>query len=125
MIDALQGQRGAPLQDPAGALQGHELAGIRQCAAAAWELDGLGDARGARDLASAPHWPARSPHDYSDVTIETGHLLRLAFGRPWRQTEGLLRSLVILFGVDVGILDHTTFSRRRPGLTLAMSLAQA
>jgi hypothetical protein len=21
---------------------------------------------------------------YSDVTIETGHLLRLAFGRPWR-----------------------------------------
>ena len=59
------------------------------------------------------------------MTIETGHLLRLAFGRPWRQTEGLLRSLVILFGVDVGILDHTTFSRRRPGLTLAMSLAQA
>ncbi len=34
------------------------------------------------------------PRDYSDVAIETGHLLRLAFGRPWRQTEGLLRSLV-------------------------------
>jgi hypothetical protein len=30
---------------------------------------------------------------YSDIAIETGHLLRLAFGRPWRQTEGLLRSL--------------------------------
>ena len=29
---------------------------------------------------------------YSDIAIETGHLLRLAFGRPWRQTEGLLRS---------------------------------
>ena len=27
---------------------------------------------------------------YSDIAIETGHLLRLAFGRPWRQTEGLL-----------------------------------
>ena len=26
---------------------------------------------------------------YSDLAIETGHLLRLAFGRPWRQTEGL------------------------------------
>src|SRR3954447_19109122 len=24
------------------------------------------------------------PRDYSDVAIETGHLLRLAFGRPWR-----------------------------------------
>src|SRR5829696_2410656 len=28
--------------------------------------------------------------EYSDLAIETGHLLRLAFGRPWRQTEGLL-----------------------------------
>jgi Transposase DDE domain len=27
----------------------------------------------------------RSPF-YSDLAIETGHLLRLAFGRPWRQT---------------------------------------
>src|SRR5437660_940224 len=35
----------------------------------------------------------RSPY-YSNVAIETGHLLRLAFGRPWRQTEGLLRSVV-------------------------------
>src|SRR3954462_15072021 len=26
------------------------------------------------------------PRDYSDVAIETGHLLRLAFGRPWRHT---------------------------------------
>ena len=30
----------------------------------------------------------RSRH-YSDVAIETGHMLRLAFARPWRQTEGL------------------------------------
>src|SRR5919106_1722578 len=65
------------------------------------------------------------PRDYSDVAIETGHLLRLAFGRPWRQTEGLLRSLATLLGVGVGIPDHTTFSRRSPGLTLAGSLARA
>jgi len=65
------------------------------------------------------------PRDYSDVAIETGHLLRLAFGRPWRQTEGLLRSLTILLGVDAGVPDHTTFSRRSPGLVLARSLAQA
>jgi hypothetical protein len=62
---------------------------------------------------------------YSDVAIETGHLLRLAFGRPWRQTEGLLRSLATLLGLGIGIPDHTTFSRRSPGLTLAGSLAQA
>lgn len=65
------------------------------------------------------------PRDYSDVVIETGHLLRLAFGRPWRQTEGLLRSLTALLGVGVGVPDHTTFSRRSPGLALATALARA
>jgi hypothetical protein len=62
---------------------------------------------------------------YSDLAIETGHLLRLAFGRPRRQTEGLLRSLATLLGVDIGIPDHTTFSRRSPGLALTSSLAEA
>src|SRR5918998_5658949 len=66
----------------------------------------------------------RSPQ-YAAIAIETGHLLRLAFARPWRQTEGLLRSLATLLGVGVGIPDHTTFSRRSPGLTLAGSLARA
>src|SRR5215204_2231288 len=48
---------------------------------------------------------------YSDIAIETGHLL--------------LRSLATLLGLDIGVPDHTTFSRRSPGLTLARSLAQA
>src|SRR4051794_20077789 len=59
---------------------------------------------------------------YSDVAIETGHLLRLAFGRPWRQTEGLLRSIVTLLGVSLEIPDHTTFSRRSASLSLPTSL---
>jgi Transposase DDE domain len=63
----------------------------------------------------------RSPF-YSDLAIETGHLLRLAFGRPWRQTEGLLRSVVTLLGVSLAIPDHTTFSRRSVGLSLATPL---
>src|SRR3954468_1306519 len=45
--------------------------------------------------------------------------------RPWRQTEGLLRSLTTLLGVGVGVPDHTTFSRRSPGLALATALARA
>ncbi len=65
------------------------------------------------------------PCDYSDVATETGHLLRLAFGRPWRQTKGLLRSLVMLLGLGVGVPDHATFSRRSPGLALAASLSHA
>src|SRR5918997_2234365 len=48
------------------------------------------------------------PRDYSEMATETGHPLRLAFGRPWRRTEGLLRSPATLLGVDVGVPDHTT-----------------
>jgi hypothetical protein len=47
---------------------------------------------------------------YSDVAIETGHLLRLVFRQPWRQMEGLLRSIATLLGVGIEIPDHTTFS---------------
>src|SRR3954463_13974853 len=66
----------------------------------------------------------RSPQ-YADIAIETGHLLRLAFGRPWRQTEGLLHSLATLLSLSIDVPDHTTFSRRSPGLALASTLAQA
>jgi len=59
---------------------------------------------------------------YSDLAIETGHLLRLAFGRPWRQTEGLLRSVATLLGVSLAVPDHTTFSRRSMGLSLNTTL---
>jgi Transposase DDE domain len=63
----------------------------------------------------------RSPY-YSNLAIETGPLLRCAFGRPWRQTEGLLRSVVTLLGVNLAVPDHTTFSRRSVGLSLATPL---
>jgi Transposase DDE domain len=63
----------------------------------------------------------RSPF-YSNLAIETGPLLRWAFGRPWRQTEGLLRSIASLLGVSLAIPDHTTFSRRSVGLSLATPL---
>ena len=59
---------------------------------------------------------------YPDVAIETGHLLRLAFGRPWRQTEGLLRSVATLLGLSLAVPDHTTFSRRSTGLALVAPL---
>jgi Transposase DDE domain len=63
----------------------------------------------------------RSPF-YSNVAMEAGHLLRLAFGRPWRPTEGLLRSIMTLLGASLAVPDHTTFSRRSTGLSLPTSL---
>ena len=55
---------------------------------------------------------------YSELAIETGHLLRLAFHQPWRQTEGLLRSIATLLGISLDVPDHTTFSRRSVNVSL-------
>src|SRR3954465_14074408 len=53
---------------------------------------------------------------YSDIAIETGHLLRRALGRLWRQPEARLRSLPPRPGLDIGFPAHTPFPRRSPGL---------
>src|SRR3712207_7453908 len=76
MTDALQGQRGAPSQDTPRALSGDQLAGVRQGAPAARQLDGLGDAGGRGGLAPALDRPAAPLAG-----------MRLAFGWPRRQTE--------------------------------------
>ncbi|RTR08708.1 transposase, partial [Azospirillum griseum] len=43
--------------------------------------------------------------------------------RPWRQTEGLLGSLMRLLGLELSVPDHTTFSRRSAKLEVASALA--
>ncbi len=73
--------------------------------------------------------PARSgrrgrPSRHSDLAIEAGLMLRLAFGRPWRQTEGRLGSLMRLLGLDLPAPDHTTFSRRSADLEVASALVR-
>jgi transposase len=65
------------------------------------------------------------PRDYSDIAIESGLMLRLAFGRPWRQTEGMLGSIMDLLGLDLAVPDHTTFSRRSVDLGIATALTKA
>ena len=66
--------------------------------------------------------PGRSAH-YSDLAIETSVMPRLAFARPWRQTEGLLRSVTTLLGLSLDVPDHTTLSRRSAALSLVTALA--
>jgi hypothetical protein len=58
------------------------------------------------------NWPEYDTAVYSHVAIETRLALRLVFHQPLRQTEGAMRSIVVLLGVDLAIPDHTTFSRR-------------
>jgi len=68
--------------------------------------------------------PGRPAH-YSDIAIETGVMLRLAFARPWRQTEGLLRSVARLLNLSIDVPDHTTLSRRSASLSLTAALTQS
>ena len=53
----------------------------------------------------------------SDLAIETGLMLRLAFHLPLRQTEGLMRSIFELLEVALSVPDHSTLSRRAMKLT--------
>jgi len=55
---------------------------------------------------------------YSDLAIETSLMLRLVFGQPLRQTEGLMASIFDLLELDLKAPDHSTVSRRAMNLEL-------
>ena len=58
---------------------------------------------------------------YSDVAIEAALALRMVFHLPWRQTEGLLASILKLMGLGLDVPDHTTLSRRTSGLNVELT----
>ena len=57
---------------------------------------------------------------YSDLAITVCLTLGMVYKQPLRQTEGFVRSLVKLMGVDIRVPDTSTFSRRGAGLILPM-----
>jgi hypothetical protein len=65
------------------------------------------------------------PQQYSMIAVETSLMLRLAFDRPWRQTEGILVSIMRLLGLDLPVRDHANFSRRSANLTVSKALSAA
>lgn len=62
---------------------------------------------------------------YSDLAIETALTLRLVFHLPLRQTEGFLRAIFRLMGVELSAPDHTTLSRRGQDLDVQLRRAPA
>ena len=58
------------------------------------------------------------PGTYSDVAIQTCLTLKVLFSRPYRATEGLLKSLMRLCQLDLPVPDHTHLSRRASPLTV-------
>jgi hypothetical protein len=55
---------------------------------------------------------------YSDLAIETCLTLGMVFHQPLRQTQGLMRSIAGLLGVNIAVPDFSTLSRRGGGLIL-------
>ena len=55
---------------------------------------------------------------YSDLAIELCLTLGVVFKQPLRQTQGLMRSVTELLGVEIAVPDFSTLSRRGNGLIL-------
>jgi hypothetical protein len=52
-------------------------------------------------------------------------MLRLAIGKPWRQTEGMLCSIIQMLDLDLPVPDHTTLARRGARLSLTTALKKS
>jgi hypothetical protein len=63
------------------------------------------------------------PFTYSDLAIECFLVLREMFKLPYRQTEGLGRSLAELMHVDVPIPDYTSLAKRASHLCISLNVA--
>lgn len=55
---------------------------------------------------------------YSDLAIEICLTLRVVFRLPLRQTQGFVRSIAKLMGMDLVVPDFSTLSRRGKGLSI-------
>jgi len=79
--------------------------------------------------AAVAHWiteeltggPGASP-TYTDLAIETMATLQAIYGLPGLQTQGFLESLFDLMRLDLGAPDHSTLSRRRRHLAIALPI---
>ncbi len=62
---------------------------------------------------------------YTDIAIEIALTLRLLFRLPLRQTEGFLRSILMLMGLTLPCPDHTTLSRRNATVAVRRQIDRA
>ena len=64
------------------------------------------------------------PFVYSNTAIECLLALRELFQLPYRQTEGLGRSLALLMQVDIPIPDYTSLAKRAAAMSISLDVAK-
>ena len=75
---------------------------------------------------SAPRRTSRGGQPkYSDLAITMRLTLRVVYGSPLRQTQGMMRSIATLMGAEIAVPDFSTLSRRGKGLVLPPVRRQA
>jgi hypothetical protein len=65
-----------------------------------------------------------APHKYSDTCIQTCLTLRALYTRRLRTTEGFVRSVLKLMGVERDTPDHTTIARRSETCTVSIRVRE-
>jgi len=64
------------------------------------------------------------PFVYSDTAVECLLVLRELFQLPYRQTEGLGKSLVELMQIELAIPDYTSLAKRATTLSVSLDVAK-
>ena len=73
----------------------------------------------ALELWAAPRRLSRGGQPkYSDLAIAICLTLGVVYKQPLRQTQGLMRGIVRLMGLDISVPDFSTLSRRSRGLSI-------
>src|SRR4051812_63915 len=109
---ALQAEPGPTPPHPGAEAQGHELARLRREPAPARQLDGLVFGRGGRGVEAERRTSRGGQPEYSDLAILTALTFKAVFRLAYRQTEGLIGSVIGLLGLDLAVPDHSTLCRR-------------
>jgi hypothetical protein len=62
---------------------------------------------------------------FTDAAVEICLSLRVIFRLPLRQTEGFVKSLFALVGLDLSVPDYTTLSRRQKNLSVSFPVRES
>lgn len=92
-------------------------AGLKQRGSLTFWLDE--EAIAAWEVKSKSGKPGASP-TYSDIAIATFETMKSVYRQAGRQTEGMLKSLFELMGIELSVPEHSTVSRRKRRLIVSL-----